>query len=56
MPKLAQVPVAKKKKKELRKHGDLRIDNYYWLNDPENPDVIDYLKKENEYLDNMIGH
>ncbi|MBT8303191.1 MAG: S9 family peptidase, partial [Bacteroidia bacterium] len=42
--------------KELRKHGDLRIDNYYWLNDPENPDVIDYLKKENEYLDNMIGH
>ena len=28
---------------------DVRIDNYYWLNERENPEVIDYLNKENEY-------
>jgi len=56
MPKRTQAPIAKKKNKKLRKHGDIRTDNYYWLNDPENPDVIDYLNKENEYLNGMIGH
>jgi oligopeptidase B len=45
---LAQ-PVAKKIPHRLEKHGDVRIDNYYWLNDRENPEVIDYLNKENAY-------
>jgi oligopeptidase B len=44
-------PVAQKIKKELTIHGDTRIDNYYWLNDRDNPKVIDYLKKENAYTD-----
>ncbi len=42
-------PVAKKIAKEMTIHGDTRIDNYYWLNDRENPEVIDYLKDENSY-------
>ena len=42
-------PKATIKPKKLVKHKDVRIDNYYWLNDKENPDVIDYLKSENEY-------
>jgi oligopeptidase B len=45
---LAQ-PVAKKIPHRLEKHGDVRIDNYYWLNDRENPEVIDYLNQENAY-------
>lgn len=44
-----QAPIAKKIEKKLEKHGDIRIDNYYWLNDRENPEVIDYLNQENEY-------
>ena len=44
-----QEPKAKKINKELISHGDIRIDPYYWLNDRENPEVIDYLNKENEY-------
>ncbi|WP_396162284.1 S9 family peptidase [Flavobacterium sp.] len=44
-----QPPVAKIIPKTLEKHGDKRIDNYYWLNERENPEVIDYLNKENEY-------
>ena len=37
--------------KKLEIHGDVRIDNYYWLNDKENPKVIDYLNAENDYYD-----
>ena len=35
--------------KELTIHGHTRVDNYYWLNERENPKVVDYLKAENEY-------
>lgn len=44
-----QAPKAKKIEKKLEKHGDVRIDNYYWLNDRENPEVIKYLEAENAY-------
>lgn len=44
-----QIPKAKKNLKELTIHNDTRIDNYYWLNDRENPEVIQYLEEENAY-------
>ncbi|MFN7118139.1 MAG: S9 family peptidase, partial [Saprospiraceae bacterium] len=49
-------PTAKKVAKELSIHGDNRIDNYYWLNERENPDVIAYLESENAYKDKMLEH
>lgn len=49
-------PLAAVKAKSLEKHGDVRIDNYYWLNERENPEVIDYLNKENEYYQKMTAH
>lgn len=54
--KLVKPPVAKKIPKELELHDDLRIDNYYWLNDRENPDVIKYLEQENAFYDAMTAH
>ena len=51
-----KTPVAEKIEKRLEKHGDVRIDNYFWLNDKENTAVIDYLKRENEYNDTMTAH
>ncbi|RPD42415.1 S9 family peptidase [Chitinophaga barathri] len=48
-------PVAEKIKKELTVHGDTRIDNYYWLNERENPKVIAYLEAENKYTDTMLS-
>ncbi|TVR83017.1 MAG: S9 family peptidase [Saprospirales bacterium] len=51
-----EAPVANKKPVELEKHGDVRMDNYYWLNDREDEEVIDYLKLENEYLDKVMAH
>jgi oligopeptidase B len=47
--KQMQAPDAEKKPKELTIHGDTRTDNYYWLNERENPEVIDYLEAENAY-------
>lgn len=49
-------PVAKKNPKELTIHGDTRIDNYYWMNERENPEVIAYLEAENAYKDAMMKH
>lgn len=49
-------PMAKIIPKILEKHGDQRIDNYYWLNDRENPEVIEYLNKENDYYNTITAH
>ncbi|MEG1200201.1 MAG: prolyl oligopeptidase family serine peptidase [Algoriella sp.] len=49
-----QAPIAKKIEKKLEKHGDIRIDNYYWLNDRENPEVIHYLEEENKYTEEIL--
>ncbi|MBO0593086.1 S9 family peptidase [Cellulophaga sp. E16_2] len=50
------VPVAKKMPKSLEIHGDTRIDNYYWLNDREDKEVIDYLNEEKAYYEKMMAH
>nr|WP_255462700.1 S9 family peptidase [Galbibacter sp. BG1] len=49
-------PIAEKKPKTLEKHGDIRVDDYYWLNERENPEVIDYLERENAYYEKMTAH
>jgi oligopeptidase B len=51
-----QAPVAKLVPKELEEHGGKRLDNYFWLREKENPEVIDYLNAENAYLDTMTAH
>ena len=56
MLKKSPAPVAKIIPKSLKKHNETRIDNYFWLNDRENPEVIDYLNKENTYYDAMTAH
>ena len=49
-------PKAKKIAKKLEFHGDVRVDNYYWMNDREDPEVIDYLNQENAYNKQMTAH
>ncbi len=51
-----QPSVAEKIKKELSIHGHTRIDNYYWMNERENPCVIEHLKAENAYTDAVLKH
>lgn len=51
-----QPPVAAKHPHALKKHGDTRVDNYYWLRDDERqkPEVLAYLEAENAYTDAML--
>lgn len=51
-----KIPVAKKEPKELIKHNDVRIDNYYWLNNREDKEVITYLEEENTYYNTLTAH
>ena len=50
-----KAPLAKIIPTVLEKHGDTRVDNYFWLNKRENPEVIDYLNKENSYYEAMTA-
>nr|WP_243860496.1 S9 family peptidase [Flavobacterium sp. JXAS1] len=56
MPNDITAPKAKIIEKKLKKHKETRIDNYFWLNNRENPEVIDYLNQENAYYENMTAH
>jgi len=49
-------PVAPKEEKKLEIHGDVRLDNYYWLNDKEDPKTISYLEDENAYREDVMSH
>ncbi len=60
-------PVAEKIPKKLEKHGDVRIDNYYWMRltdeqknattpDEHTQKVLDYLNAENSYYDTITAH
>lgn len=44
-------PIAKKQPEVLELHGDRRIDDYFWMRDIENPEVIAYLEAENTFTD-----
>jgi oligopeptidase B len=47
-------PVAKIIAHQSTIHGQTRVDNYHWLRDKKNPQVIAYLEAENEYTDLMM--
>jgi len=40
----------------LEKHGHVRTDNYFWLKERENPEVLAYLNAENEFTDSIMAH
>jgi oligopeptidase B len=60
-------PIAKIIESKLEKHGDTRIDNYYWMKlsdeqknakeaDQQTKDVLDYLNAENSYRETIMSH
>ncbi len=49
-------PIAKKVPVRLERHGDVRVDDYFWLRDRENPEVIEYLEAENAYTEAMLAN
>ncbi|WP_405381897.1 S9 family peptidase [Maribacter sp. LLG6340-A2] len=51
-----KAPVARKIPKELIKHNDVRIDDYYWMNQKDDQEVLSYLNAENAYYDSLTAH
>lgn len=51
-----QEPRADKLPVQLEKHDDIRVDEYFWMNQREDPKVIDYLNSENAYRESMMAH
>ncbi|ANH60599.1 S9 family peptidase [Dokdonia donghaensis] len=49
-------PVAKKLPVQLEKHNDTRVDDYFWMNERDSPEVLSHLKEENRYYDEMTAH
>ena len=49
-------PTAPKRPYEITQHGYTRIDNYYWMRDRSDPEVLKYLHAENDYLEEIMGH
>ncbi|MFF0546204.1 S9 family peptidase [Nocardia thailandica] len=49
-------PIAKKVPTERTYHGDVFVDEYEWLRDKDNPEVIAYLEEENAYTEARTAH
>ena len=49
-------PVAAVRPHRFDEHGTVRIDQYYWLRDRDNPEVIKYLEDENAYTKAVMAH
>ena len=49
-------PVATAKPKVDTLHGEILTDNYFWIRDKTNPDVISYLNAENAYTEVKMKH
>lgn len=56
MNKKITVPAARKIPKKLVIHGDVRTDNYFWLKERDNKEVIEYLKAENDFTKKVMKH
>lgn len=48
-------PVAARQPVELRAHGDVRVDEWYWLRDRDDPAVLEHLRAENAYTEASLA-
>jgi len=49
-------PIAKTVRTERTVHDHLRVDDYEWLRDKEDPEVVDHLEAENAYTQERTAH
>ena len=49
-------PKAEIKVYQHKTHNDIRNDEFFWLNNPDDPEVIDYLERENDYYKKSTSH
>jgi oligopeptidase B len=52
----AEPPVARAVPRVHTIHGETRIDEYHWMRDREDPEVLAHLEAENRYTDSVMRH
>ena len=50
-----KAPLAAKKPKDVTVHEDKRIDDYFWLRQKGDPEVVNYLEQENAYTEAVLA-
>ncbi len=53
---MTSFPVPPKRPYEITQHGMTRVDDYFWLRQREDPDVLKYLQAQMDYLEEVMGH
>jgi oligopeptidase B len=48
-------PIAPKRPHTIIQHGETRVDEYFWLRNREDPEVMKYLTTQMDYLDEVMG-
>ncbi|MGH9650682.1 MAG: oligopeptidase B, partial [Terriglobales bacterium] len=50
-----KAPVASRRPKDVTVHEDRRIDDYFWLRQKGDPEVVGYLEQENAYTEAVLA-
>jgi len=53
---MATPPAAPRRPTTLVAHGDVRVDEWYWLRERDDPEVRAYLEAENAHAEAVLGH
>jgi oligopeptidase B len=53
---MTSFPIAPKRPYTITQHGVTRNDEYYWMRESNDPEVLKYLQAENEYLEEVMQH
>jgi oligopeptidase B len=53
---MTSFPIAPKRPHSITQHGETRVDDYFWLRQREDPEVMNYLRAEMDYLEEVMGH
>jgi len=53
---MTSFPVPPKRPYEITQHGKTRVDDYFWLRQREDPDVLKYLHAQMDYLEEVMWH
>src|SRR6185503_4258350 len=48
-------PIAPKRPFTITQHGETRVDDYFWLRNREDPEVMKYLTAQMDYLEEVMG-
>jgi oligopeptidase B len=53
---MTSFPIAPKRPKEITRHGQTQVDNYFWMSHKEDPEVRNYLRAEQDHLEEVTQH